>query len=645
MSLNVDTSSVKILQDGNLVNVATKIMNWEGPLRMTTGPNGRMSKQDLSMLKRQLKKIRVETNHNPSRNQTFPIQEVSDLNSDTYEFTTSDGKTWTIHSYLRKTYNIQLRFPQLPVIGKSKNVFMPMEILDVVPGQIHPNKALSSGQTRSMMAFCKVRPNDRLRECSDQVKALASNNPIMDKFGYKIDSHNIVSTAHQLEVPKLEYFDKRTIGPNPSEGDWERDSHNVRFFKPAQIRKWKVIAFGRPEEYRWLRRFIADLTDTCKRKGMSVPYEPSVHFIKNENARIDDILYELGRIQNQDPSSDFILSTSRFDKSNAYKAIKNFCDVKAGLASQHFVAKKASNAKGSYFSNLALKINVKAGGINQTLGTPISYFKDLSICFGVDVTHPSPGSSGAISLAGVVSNIDQRCSRFIGSEIALKARQEVIDSLKGIIRRHVKIFAENNKGVIPRRVLYLRDGVADSQYKEVLDTELLAIQAAYKELTNGKVPQITFVVGQKRHHVRFAPNRSQPSDRSGNCPTGTVIDCPNVTRPDQFEFYLYGHSGLMGTSRPCRYVVIHDDFKFNVENLARTIHATSFTYQCATRAVSLPTPVYYAHKLADRARIHLSDTSSWSETGSSIGSSQAPAKDDIYLAEISDKVRQYPYFV
>ena len=103
MSLNVDTSSVKILQDGNLVNVATKIMNWEGPLRMTTGPNGRMSKQDLSMLKRQLKKIRVETNHNPSRNQTFPIQEVSDLNSDTYEFTTSDGKTWTIHSYLRKT--------------------------------------------------------------------------------------------------------------------------------------------------------------------------------------------------------------------------------------------------------------------------------------------------------------------------------------------------------------------------------------------------------------------------------------------------------------------------------------------------------------------------------------------------------------
>ncbi|TIA86201.1 hypothetical protein E3P99_03753 [Wallemia hederae] len=614
IALNVDTSSIKMLDDGNLVRVACGLMNWNSPQRMNIGPNGRMARHEKSLLQRTLKKIKVQTNHNPEKTMSFPIAGISDKNSETYTFQ-SEGQNWNIASYMQAKYRITLQYPWLPVVSKSKTVFLPMEILDVCPGQIHPNKSLSASQTKDMMDFCKVNPTDRIEEANRAIEALAPGKHVMDEFGYEIGAENIVCTGRQLKIPRLEYSEKKYVLPDNIEGDWERDSFDMQFFKPASIKKWKLIAFGTRDEYGWLDRFIPQVVETCNRKGMVVPHEPEVHFIRDENGRKDEIQTQLRAIWDSSSGVEFLLAVSRFEKSTAYTAFKNFCDVYAGVPSQFFIAKKAQTAKGSYFSNLSLKLNVKAGGINQTLGTAVQYFKEHSICFGIDVTYSSPGTSGSVSLAGIVSNVDQRCSQFIGSEIAMAGRQDVIsskDQLKAVIKRHLRAYYDRNKKQIPKKVLYLRDGVSDSQYKHVLDVELLAIKEAYTDI-NQQPPKVTFVVGQKRHHVRFAPKRGERHDESGNVPSNTVIDSPEVTRPDQFEFYAFSHSGLLGTSRPCRYVVIHDDFGFNVDSLSKTIFATSHTYQCATRAVSLPTPVYYAQKLADRARLHLSDPNAWTD--------------------------------
>lgn len=130
----------------------------------------------------------------------------------------------------------------------------------------------------------------------------------------------------------------------------------------------------------------------------------------------------------------------------------------------------------------------------------------------------------------------------------------------------------------PKRIIFYRDGVSEGQFKQVLDKELPLVQgqsgtlsvgmyslliqdssAACKEL--GISPKITVIIVGKRHHVRFFP-APNVADRSGNCPAGTVVD-RDVVHPTEFDFYLQSHGGLLGTSRPAHYSVLHDENGFS----------------------------------------------------------------------------------
>jgi eukaryotic translation initiation factor 2C len=66
------------------------------------------------------------------------------------------------------------------------------------------------------------------------------------------------------------------------------------------------------------------------------------------------------------------------------------------------------------------------------------------------------------------------------------------------------------------------------------------------------------VVG-KYHKVVFFPTTDM--DRSGNCPAGTVVD-RDAINPVEFDYYLYGHAGILGTSRPAHYNVLVDENNF-----------------------------------------------------------------------------------
>lgn len=54
----------------------------------------------------------------------------------------------------------------------------------------------------------------------------------------------------------------------------------------------------------------------------------------------------------------------------------------------------------------------------------------------------------------------------------------------------------------PERIVMYRDGVSDSQFLEVLVSELKAMRGACSELDKDYQPAITFLVVQKRHHTR-----------------------------------------------------------------------------------------------------------------------------------------------
>ncbi len=47
----------------------------------------------------------------------------------------------------------------------------------------------------------------------------------------------------------------------------------------------------------------------------------------------------------------------------------------------------------------------------------------------------------------------------------------------------------------------------------------------------------------------FGKDDKDKDSRSGNLLPGTVVD-KGITNPVEFDFYLYGHGGILGTSKP-----------------------------------------------------------------------------------------------
>ncbi|PWZ15654.1 hypothetical protein Zm00014a_000647 [Zea mays] len=55
--------------------------------------------------------------------------------------------------------------------------------------------------------------------------------------------------------------------------------------------------------------------------------------------------------------------------------------------------------------------------------------------------------------------------------------------------------------------------------------------------------------------------------------SSTVVD-NNICHPTEFDFFLCGHAGAKGTSRPTHYHVLRDDNKFTAD--AYGLNASSF---------------------------------------------------------------------
>lgn len=86
--------------------------------------------------------------------------------------------------------------------------------------------------------------------------------------------------------------------------------------------------------------------------------------------------------------------------------------------------------------------------------------------------------------------------------------------------------------------------MSEGQFGQVMSRELEAIKRACASLQQDYKPPITFLVVQKRHHVRLFPTDKRNSDdRNGNVQAGTVVDTL-ITHPTHIDFYLVSHASI-----------------------------------------------------------------------------------------------------
>jgi len=271
---------------------------------------------------------------------------------------------------------------------------------------------------------------------------------------------------------------------------------------------------------------------------------------------------------------------------------------------------------------------------------------------GADVSHPAPEYRGLKpSIAAVVASVEPKAVNFEVQvriqDMGIESNEEVIKDMKNVTKSLLQKFYEKNNGRKPEKIVMFRDGCSEGQFLTVLVNELLAMREACKELEEGYEPPITYLVVQKRHHTRFFPTDSNKY-RNGNALAGTVVD-QGINHPTEGDFYLVSHEGIQGTSRPCHYQVLWDDSNFTADDLEVLAYYLCHLYSRCTRSVSYPTPTYYAHLVADRARKHHNELAQFdcgSSSGYSAGSGKMSEAKKREIKEAVEKGVQKPmYFV
>lgn len=211
----------------------------------------------------------------------------------------------------------------------------------------------------------------------------------------------------------------------------------------------------------------------------------------------------------------------------------------------------------------------------------------------------------------------------------------------GLLRR----WRSENK-CLPDVVLYYRDGVSYGQFKPVLTEERRGLAAAFAEVGGQDYsPKLVIIVGQKRHHTRFfldslcrspqdaGSNESggkgkgkggqsvgKGGDSSGkggkgggkgkgkseNVAAGTVA-AEGIAAPGHMNFFLVAHNGLLGTSVPCHYHVLHLDTGLNIgaDDIERVTYELCHLYSRADKTVSYASPAYFADHLCERGKLYL----------------------------------------
>ncbi|RLN55915.1 hypothetical protein BBP00_00008273 [Phytophthora kernoviae] len=117
----------------------------------------------------------------------------------------------------------------------------------------------------------------------------------------------------------------------------------------------------------------------------------------------------------------------------------------------------------------------------------------------------------------------------------------------------------------PEYVICYRDGVSKGRFYETLQVSL---RKAFKMTSEDYNRPVTFIIVNKRHHMRAFPVNQRDGDRKGNVMPGTVIDT-GIVDSHRYDFFLYDHSGIQGTSVPCHYTVLHDENKMSAEDVQR----------------------------------------------------------------------------
>uniref|UniRef100_A0A183I9W0 Piwi domain-containing protein n=1 Tax=Soboliphyme baturini TaxID=241478 RepID=A0A183I9W0_9BILA len=460
-------------------------------------------------------------------------------------------------------------------------------------------------------------------------EAKIATDPFLEAFGLEVKTEPLLVQGRILPLPKIEYSSEASANPIviPEDGAWQPTGQ--KFFHGGTILGCAIISFLRRNDSAGVEDFVLRLLRTCADMGVRVKTERP-EMVKNCPGAVefDRCVREICTTYEENNAVCSLIIVILPEKGPEYAEVKRVSDIGYGVMTQCVLRRTMNDVlmknKTATLINLALKINMKVGGVNSRIASDKiakeCLVNENTLVLGVDVTHPTRNEP-LPSIGAVVGNIDADCTKFYATIRVQKNKQESIVQLEEAFRERLMDYVENTN-VKPQRILVYRDGISEGQFYEVMKEELSGIRKACLALDENFRPKITFVVVQKRHHTRFAcSDLNDGRGRGKNVPAGTVVDSL-ITTPEEFDFFLCSHAGIQGTSRPTKYHVLFDSCNYSSDALQLLTFYLCHIYGRCARSVSIPAPVYFADLACTRARFHLAKMISsdfGSETSSTVG--------------------------
>ena len=669
MVINLDVAFSAFMTGGKMTEVASHVLGKAGGGGFGGGRGGRggygggrggygggggaspelhsLEPHEQQALRKKFRMATIRATHRPHA-RPAPFKGFSDrpVSQITFE---KDGQRIRLVDYYQDTYNINLRYPNLPAVdvGGGRK-YVPMELCEVQRGTALPPLSLSGSQVQDMIRESALRPSLRLSRVKEIRSDLAyEKSAILKDWDVEVATEMVTTTARVLRAPTVIYNGRSIPASN---GAW--NMANAQVIKSGMpLESWALVNFTRapPEQ---CYRFAETLIHGLLAMGLNVVNRrPQLHMV-NRRVRPEDVLDELkaaGKLamaqSGNKPPQLFVIF---FDgqESPVYEAVKRTCsmDLPVPVASQVLQIKKAFSDRGAqqYCANVGMKINIKLGGLNSLVEeNDLPRVNADLMMIGIGVTHGGPGS-GLPSIAGSVASIDPLSGKF-SNQIRLQhnpdqgVSQEIILDLFGVMKDHLDGWMKYHDGKLPTSILLFRDGISEGQYSAAQTNEIMAIKKACSAIQSNYAPKLTYIVCTKRHNTRFfAVNDRDNEGRSGNLPAGTVVD-KDVVHPFAFEFYLQSQAGLVGTARPSKNVVLMDENGFSSDDMQQLAYSLTYGYSRATRSVSTAPLAYYSDVLCAKARLLLYgsvDSSGASTVSGGSGAKMVP------LSSFPDVMRQ-----
>ncbi|XP_077217284.1 protein argonaute 7-like [Tasmannia lanceolata] len=657
LALNVDFSVTAFHESIGIIPYLQKRCDFLRDLsqRKTRGLVGEEKKE----VERALKNIRVFVCHRDT-DQRYRVFSLTDEATEHLKFRDRDGSDLKLVDYFKEHYNHDIQFKNLPClqISRSKPCYLPMELCVICEGQKFLGK-LSDDQTAGILQMGCQRPRERKviinGVMAGAIGPMSGTNA--REFKLHLTREMTQLNGRVLRPPKLKLGDSGHVTdlvPTRHDRQWNLLESHV--FEGTRIERWALISFGgSPEQRSCIPKFINQLSHRCEQLGIflnkNTVLSPQFEQIQTLNS-VSRLESKLRKIHEAASNNLQLLMCIMEKKHRGYADLKRIAETSVGVVTQCCLYPNLCKLGSQFLANLALKMNAKVGGCTVALYNTLPcqiprLFGDNEpvIFMGADVTHPHPLDDFSPSIAAVVGSMNwPAANKYISRMRSQTHRQEIIQDLSEMVRELLDDFHQGvNK--LPKRIIFFRDGVSETQFYKVLKEELQAIRAACLRFPGYK-PTITFAVVQKRHHTRLFPNENETyGSRSTdeNIPPGTVVDTL-VTHPREFDFYLCSHWGMKGTSRPTHYHILWDENHFTSDELQKLVHNLCYTFVRCTKPVSLVPPAYYAHLAAYRGRLYLDRSDGHTAIPRNSLSRAAPPSHATPLPKLRENIKKLMFY-